>query len=318
LLYGFGQKVVSTMTIRTFFNKVKVIPYGFKRVFQEMKVVTRILKSHHLHKQPLNRHDNALVRQHFAALRKLSLFFLIQIPPGIGYIAIAFALRYPRQNLTHHFFDNNPQKLQKFLRDEFLDRNSNSLQLLPFYPSMHRSSISKQQRSVTLADWHNLLNTPIDEKQQSIDDLSHREYISLLAKSNMICDSVMSVTVTPSLLLRYFMSVRAKEVVQDDLLLLKEGIDGLSVYELQQAALRRGFRPVEDEALLKSQLHLWLQQMMTTEDRNEILSGNFLLGDCHRSKAAALFHLMAFNTANFLVNSAVRNGEGRKAEEETN
>jgi hypothetical protein len=333
--------------IRLLIDKIKVIPYGFKRVYQEGKEVARILHQSDGAKRGgkhYSRRENELVRQHFASIRKLGIFFLVQLPPIIGYIPMFLALKYPRQILTYHFYDNDPPMLQRFLQEEFGDRNCYAVQLVCYYPkpsmgirsetsetssgkekteeqtgpssdtataqegvnTAYASTQTKSKSLVTLKDWHSLLNMKLlssssnnEENQRataSVDDLSRRDYLELLAKSNMIADSILGAVYSPSLFLRFWMSMRVKEIIQDDILLIQEGIDGLSPYELQQAVLRRGFAPNENETYLKQCLDVWLHQMLTEDDRNEILREGYLLSNYRHSKSAALMHLIAYNS----------------------
>ncbi len=322
--------------LRALVERIKVIPYGFKRVYQEGKEVMQILhNSDSKKRQHYTRRENELIRQHFASIRKLGLFFVVQLPPIIGYIPMFLALKYPRQILTYHFFDNNINLLQQFLREEFSDRNFYATELVCYYPMNHfhcgnppiggsfhgavdngknyyghqrSQEASERPQSlkplITLQDWHDTLNIkrlPMDgiprtQENYSVDDLSPREYLELLSKSNMICDSVLGATYSPSIFLRFWMAMRVKEIIQDDILLIQEGVENLSVYELQCAVLRRGFAPNDSKIYLSQCLETWLHKMVSEEDRNVILREDYLLANYRHSKAAALMHLIAFNS----------------------
>ena len=73
------------------------------------------------------RNQHELVRSNASALIKFGVFFLIQLPPIVGYVIVIIAMRSPKYLLTPHFW--TPEQLTKFRVEEHIQRQASSVQL---------------------------------------------------------------------------------------------------------------------------------------------------------------------------------------------
>ena len=73
------------LALKAFFRQVKQVPKGFKRVFFEAKHAFQIRD-----KRFLTRREYEMVRNSSLAVRKVGLFFVLQLPPVIGLLPVCY------------------------------------------------------------------------------------------------------------------------------------------------------------------------------------------------------------------------------------
>lgn len=88
-------------------NRMRSVTVGFKKLFVETLEVRKLRQE--LNTRSLTRREHELLRTNSESLRKVTAFFVLQLPPVIGLLPIAVALTYPKHILTHHFWSDDQQ-----------------------------------------------------------------------------------------------------------------------------------------------------------------------------------------------------------------
>lgn len=230
------QFIISSMS--SLFAKLKSIPFGFKSLLIESKLIFFIYRTKG---DKITRRETELIRSNLEALKKISPVLLTCSIPIFGYLPSIIALRYPKQLLSEHFWNDEQRK--KFYSEEVSQRR---LFREEFLSTINQSNFKSGMSCITLSDM-----SPLS--------------IRTLAGANSICSSIWLLDWAPTFLLRQWLERRGQELLTDDQLLTEEGIVNLSENELQLACLRRGVDPLcqlndLDEKLsqLRSSLSLWL------------------------------------------------------------
>lgn len=118
--------------LKVLWSQIKSIPGSSKKMYIETKQAYRI--KHVKGISPLRsildyrtRYEHELVRSNAESLIKFGTFFLIQLPPIVGYVVVVIAMQYPKYLLTHHFWTS--EQLTKFREEEYLQRQVESTKL---------------------------------------------------------------------------------------------------------------------------------------------------------------------------------------------
>jgi len=216
---------MTTSVLHIVKTKFKQITNGIKILYNEAKYVYK------LDKKSLNRRQNNIVTTHYNDLKKVGAFVVVQTIPIIGWFPILFAMIYPKQILTSHFW--NEEECNKFMKEDYEERLK------------HGQNLSKY-----------LINKRINIDRTTIDSL-HHEHLFHLAGANKIFSNEIFLKIAPSIACQTWLKTRALEIRKDDELLHVEGINDLTLRELQIANSRRGLDPTTDFDGLKRQLHSW-------------------------------------------------------------
>lgn len=293
------------------FQRVQTVTTGFKHLYLESKEVWKLSK---LNPHVISRRERELIRTNKESVKKVAVFFIAQLPPVIGLVPIAIALTFPKHILSHHFWSE--EQKENFLfedRSRQISLSQDALgDILPFLhlgqarlpatstlDSPHKVTAEETMAILKAAeyDWRKLHSwTTIFHHHHLLPDINTTRQHRLIQAHN-ICDSrIMEVTM-PHWLLHSWLLQRAKDIVEDDLLLLQEGLTPLSHSELQTAAFRRGLSPYESTTNLQASLDYWLQEQVTQQERERIVSE--IRGHSREPLFTyALFYLQAFNAAN--------------------
>lgn len=208
--------------------KFKQITNGISVLYNEAKFVYK------LDKKSLNRRNSNLVVEHYNDLKKAGVFVVVQAIPIIGWFPLFFAMIFPKEILTKHFWSD--VEYNRFIKEDYQERLSYGKDLSKYISS-------------------NNINT----EKTLIDTLPY-EHSKLLAGANQIFTNQIFLKIAPSIACQTWLKTRALEIRKDDELLSIEGIEDLTLRELQIANARRGLDPTKDHDVLKSQLHSWLQK----------------------------------------------------------
>lgn len=101
----------------------------------------------------------------------------------------------------------------------------------------------------------------------------------------------------PTGLLRHRLRVRLRELEADDLMILNEGVESLTIWELQSACRERGMRSTGvSELRLRSQLHDWL----TLNIRDKMPTTLLLLSRAMYVSSSFSFTLISFSRKTYL------------------
>lgn len=208
-------------------TKFKQITGGISILYNEAKYVYK------LDKKSLNRRNNSIMVTHYNDIKKVGVFVLVQTIPIIGWFPIFFAMIYPKQILTKHFW--NEEEYNRFMKEDYEERLKYGQNLNNYL----------QKRKINI-------------EKISIDSL-HHEHLFHLAGANQVCSNEILLKIAPSIACQAWLKTRASEIRKDDELLYVEGINDLTLRELQIANARRGLDPTTtDINVLKSQLQSWL------------------------------------------------------------
>lgn len=216
----------NTMSLWT---RIKSIPKGFVKLYHETKSVN-LLKDQLV----TTRKENELIRSNVESLKKIVLFFFIQLPPVIGYFPMIIALHYPKQMLTHHFWTD--EQKQQFLAEDFQNRKYHA-RLFAKEIANYKDKGRKEPTTVEDIESHHL---------------------RLLAGAHSIFENHFALSITPAFLLRYWLNQRGHWVIKDDLKLIEEGTDKIERLDLQHIAVTRGLNPLQDDVSLKMNIKTWL------------------------------------------------------------
>ena len=78
-------------SLQRFINRVQQVPGGFKKLFFETKDVLFLLRKRSQTK--LTRRETELVRHNIDSLKKVGVYFFLQLPPIIGMIPVSYYLQ---------------------------------------------------------------------------------------------------------------------------------------------------------------------------------------------------------------------------------
>ena len=225
-----GQAAASA---RSFFKRIGQIPTGFKRLFLETKdAVVLYTKKQTQSIKNLRRRDEELIRENFASVQKLIIYFFLQLPPIIGIVPTIVYLRYPRQLLTRHFWSD--EEFKSYAVEEYKERRIHAEKLSHLLENIPKIDPKTDETIPSACVTYHL---PLQ-----LDKLS-AEHIKTLAGANGICSTQFMLNYTPTIVLRSWLKARAMEIALDDRLLANEGLHELSQHDLQTACLRRGLNP---------------------------------------------------------------------------
>ena len=218
-------------------TKFKNITNGISVLYKEAKYVYK------LDKTSLNRRNSNLVVEHYNDLKKVGAFVVVQAVPIIGWFPIIFAMIYPKQILTKHFWSN--EEYDTFIKEDHKDR------------LQYGQDLNKY-----------ITNNNINIEKTQLSTLPY-EHSKLLAGANQIFTNQIFQKLAPNIACQTFLKTRALEIRKDDELLNSEGINDLTLRELQIANSRRGLDPTKDHDTLKSQLQSWL--LKNIEGKNDTI-----------------------------------------------
>ena len=236
-----------------YLHQAKLIPTGFKNVFNETKDSVAFRRKRYAG-APLSRRQEMVLKNNSEALGKLSAFAISQLIPVVSWLPIIVALSYPRYLLTSHFWSDEQKK--KFRESEYAERRQYALQL--------RRLIGLGQSPLS----HHMSLFQTGGELSSLAILSS-DHIKLLAGANATHESFVVHRFMPTFLTRLAMEDDAAFILKDDILLRKEGLDGMSLEELKDALFKRGLNPIlSDDAAnmpeLKQCLTNWLDKSRTS------------------------------------------------------
>jgi hypothetical protein len=214
-------------------SSIKAVPGGFGKLYRESKHAYALKE-----KLVKTREERELLRSNAESLRTIALFFLLQLPPVVGYLCIIIGVQFPKQILTHHFW--NDLHIQQFLGEDFDNRKHHTRLLLK----------ERLPEAPTLTDIHS-------------------RQLRLLAGSHSIFENHFALAITPPFLLRRWLNDRARYIVRDDSWLIEETIDKINKLELQRIGIKRGCDPCGDEVSLNFCITMWLSDEKLARDRAE-------------------------------------------------
>jgi hypothetical protein len=298
------------------YQRLQTITAGFKHLYVESKEVWRLSK---LSPDMVTRRDRELIRTNKESVKKVAVFFVSQMPPVIGLLPIAVALTFPKHILSHHFWDD-AQKEEFIQADRARQVQLSRQAIADFAPLLQMGPPSRRQASDMASpsdrdlsdgvetwkssehDWTRLHTwTTMFQQHKVLPQIDNRRARRLIHAHN-ICDSRIAEVVTPFFVQHGWLIDRAKDIVRDDALLLRDGLSDLTTRELQLAAFRRGFAPDASSSssssspiAMKNDLDRWLTEQVTAHDRERILQ------ECVTVPVPlysyALVYLQAFNAA---------------------
>ena len=219
---------------------------GFVLLFKETKDAAKVIfnqssKSSSLLKS-MTRTEVEFLRSNRESVKKMAGFFVLQLVPILGYVPIVVGLFYPRQVFSHHFWSDEQKLL--FLSEEFEERRQHSVNL-----ARELNFLSVQSSK----DFLLLLRSQLDSIPR--DRLALKEissaHLTALAGAVGVCSNKAVLVLSPNILLRYWLSKRAREITEDDSYILNNmtatdvlvTVDRapLSLLEQIEFCRRRGF-----------------------------------------------------------------------------
>ena len=268
-----------------YLKQAKQLPGGFKKLFIETRAGLT-LRRQRLNGENLSRREEVMLFKNSKALRKLALFAVVQTVPIAGWLPIVIALTYPRELLTSHFW--NDDEKESFIMQEYSERCQYASKMKNHFDQRHLSPYP---------DYTTFF--PNTDSSSSIRFLP-RTHLKLLAGANAIHGNFFTHRFSPAFLTRYMMEQKAAFILKDDDFLRAEGLDDMTLDELQEALLLRGCNPalgdtVTDLHHFKESLREWL----LAHDRDK-LKGHAVNSTSH------ILHAVALTETNFSIEPMVR------------
>ena len=222
------------------------LPGGFKKLFIETRDGLP-LRRRRENGEILCRRDEIMLFKNSKALRKLALFAVVQTVPVAGWLPIIIALTYPRELLTSHFWSDDEK--ETFFLKEYSERCHCAIQM-----KNHLDKCCQPDLSTFI---------PSTQSFPSLRFLP-RTHLMLLAGANATHGNCITHRFSPTFLTRYLMEQKAAFILKDDDFLRAGGLDDMTVDELQEALLLRGYNPSLGETFtdlhqFKESLRGWLR-----------------------------------------------------------
>ncbi|NXH43628.1 LETM2 protein, partial [Dicaeum eximium] len=235
---------------------------GLQLLWTDTKVAARMVWRL-LHGQVLTRRERRRLMRTCADLFRLVPFLVFVIVPFMEFLLPVFLKLFPE--MLPSTFETESKKeeklkkklnarleLAKFLREtivEMAKRNKATTgqgKQFPFY--LHESRASGQQPSTQDV----VRFSKLFEDELTLEHLERPQLVAL-------CKLLELQPLGTNNLLRFQLLMRLRSIKADDEMIVKEGVSGLSVPELQSACRARGMRSVGlSEEQLKEQLGQWL------------------------------------------------------------
>jgi LETM1-like protein len=230
-----------------YLKQAKQLPGGFRKLFNETRVGLA-LRSQRSKGETLSRREEIMLFKNSKALRKLALFAFVQTIPVAGWLPIIIALTYPRELLTSHFWSEDEK--ESFVMQEYLER-------CQYAKEMENQLDQRCQPPYQSTSFPNAYSS-------SSIFLLPRTHLKLLAGANATHGNIITHRFSPNMLTCYMMEQKAAFILRDDVFLRTEGLDDMTVDELQEALLLRGYNPTLNNAEtdlhhFKETLRRWLR-----------------------------------------------------------
>ncbi|KAJ3111424.1 hypothetical protein HDU96_005703 [Phlyctochytrium bullatum] len=237
--------------------------HGTKLLGAEAKISSRLVKKL-LNGQSLTRRENRQLRRTIADLARLVPFLVIVLIPFLE-LALPFLL-YLFPNMLPSTFESKFQEEEKkkkllkvrlemarFLQDTVEDiavtgsaRAAAAKEFSDFFKKYRASGVqAPTEETLKIAKKF--------ENELTLNSLSRPQLVSMARYMNINAFGT-------DAFLRHQIDQRLKYLKADDLLIQKEGVDSLSLQELQQVCQSRGIRTIGvSPARLRSELNQWLE-----------------------------------------------------------
>lgn len=252
--------------------------HGFRLLFIDVKVCCRMLW-HVLHGKSLTRRERRQLVRTTADLFRLVPFLVFIIVPFMEFL-LPVALKLFPEMLPSTFAEENKKqeklrkklkvKLQmaKFLQDTIEEtalqrKGAKGESVQEFVNFMERVRTSGQPTT----NQEILKYSKLFDEDITLDNLSYGQLRALLKLLDVPA-------VGTSNFLRFKLRLKMRELAADDKMIMKEGIDSLAIWELQEACRARGMRGL---GLPKERLQYQLQQWLDLHLNEKIPTSLLLL-----------------------------------------
>lgn len=234
-------KSISQKT-KLLYDATKSVPVGFGKLFKEAKHIAKFQFNHvknliRRSESKLSRKEINQTRSHTESVKRLLPILLFYVVPIIGNFPIFIALIYPKHLLTYHFWSDEQKIL--FLHQEFNERRDHAFKLFNNNKNIYQNKQMHENVEYLL----------------SLDDMLRlsnltNAHLRCLAGSNGIFSNQFLLNTSPKWVLLFKLRKRAREILQEDKLILDDSLGDCSVsswnsimslVELQQFCSRRGF-----------------------------------------------------------------------------
>jgi LETM1 and EF-hand domain-containing protein 1, mitochondrial len=251
--------------------------HGFKLLYFETKVAYRLLKQV-LQGHTLSRRERKQFTRTAADLFRLVPFSVFVIVPFLEFTLPIFLKLFPNM-LPSTFQEESKEQeklkkklkakleIAKFLQDTLeetalqskdadradgADAETKSKELNFKFAEFMKKVRSKGEQP---SNEEIMKYSSLFENELTLDNLNRQLLIALC----QILDVSTLANIPPNHILRFQLRMRLRNLEADDRLILNEGVDSLTIDELQQACRERGMRSIGiSEARLRSQLEQWL------------------------------------------------------------
>lgn len=268
-----------------YLKQAKQLPGGFRKLFNETRIGLA-LRSQRSRGGTLSRREEIMLLKNSKALRKLALFAFVQTIPVAGWLPIIIALTYPRELLTSHFWSEDEK--DSFVMQEYSERcqyatemgNQLDQRCQPPYPDQSTSFPNAYSSSSIF--------------------LLPRTHLKMLAGANATHGNIITHRFSPNMLTCYMMEQKAAFILRDDDFLRTGGLDDMTVDELQEALLLRGYNPTLSNA--ETDLHHFketLRRWLRAHD-SEKLKGRVV------NNLSYILHAVASSEKSFSNDAAIR------------
>ncbi|ESO00379.1 hypothetical protein HELRODRAFT_130236, partial [Helobdella robusta] len=244
-------------------NELKHYYHGFRLLFIDVRVAIRLIWSVLNGKTLMRRERKQLVRT-TADLFRLVPFLVFIIVPFAEFL-LPVVLKFFPGMLPSTFQEEDKEQdkkrkrlkmkleMAKFLQDTIEEtalqrkdaRGESVHEFVDFMSKIRTSGVQTSNEEI-------LKFSKLFEDSLTLDNLTN-------AQLRAMCQILDITPVGPSYILRFQLEMKLRELEADDKMIQHEGLDGMAIWELQDACRQRGMRSFGvPEERLKSQLLQWL------------------------------------------------------------
>eukprot|EP00039_Didymoeca_costata_P011640 m.164499 g.164499 ORF g.164499 m.164499 type:complete len:706 (-) comp15237_c0_seq1:277-2394(-) len=260
-------------------HEVQHYKTGFKLLYTDIRIAFRYLRQA-INGEPLTRRQRKQFVRTIADMFRVLPFSAFIIIPA-GELALPFFIKFFPNMLPTQFRHADSEimkergrlrvklEMAKFLQETIdqmaLERKDKSDEELNGLAEVARFFEEGRTSATDIPVPELLKFSKLFDNVLTLDSLSHAQLVAL-------CRLLQLPTFGTSEFLNLQLRMKVRELKADDLLILKEGVDSLSVAELQDACTARGMRALGiSEEKLKSRLKQWLQLHIEEEVPTSLL-----------------------------------------------
>ncbi|XP_062602433.1 mitochondrial proton/calcium exchanger protein-like isoform X2 [Saccostrea cucullata] len=242
-------------------NELKHYYHGFKLLFKEFRMSTRYMIDVVIFRKSLKRREiQQVIRSTFDIFRILPMIVMIVIP--FMEFAIPFVIKFFPGLLPSTFQPKKTDDMRMKVLKAKIEMTKNMVETIKNHPLISKKSETAEDFANFVANVRNKGIQPTTEEIMKFSKFFEDE-LTLENLNRQQLQAMCRILDLPPMgmdsFLRFSLRMKLKRLKLDDKMIQQEGVDSLTIPELQAANRERGMRALGvSEARLKSQLQQWL------------------------------------------------------------